>query len=205
MTEQAQELDIKTGDDSEKNKEGVVTQDVPQEASSAQESPLAETEVDNSAAAAVKMNLLERRCLGLLRMALGPRVEIVCQEGTLPGRPDFYIAKFRLVVFVDGIFWHPGKGQRMRRVALHFLAKDDEDKSHFWFKKAETNERRDRQVNRELRELGLKVVRLKEERLREDARDPLGYVSKALGLALSASVAAAVAARETKKPDSGVG
>lgn len=141
-----------------------------------------------AAAAQAKMNFLEQHCLRLLRLVLGDKPEIICQDKSLPGTPDFYIPKLKLVVMVDGSFWHGGRGERMRRVAIRFLADDNTKKASFWSDKALTNRERDKRVNKELRAMGLKVVRLKEEKLREDARDPLGYVSRAIHLCLLPSI-----------------
>lgn len=66
------------------------------------------------------------------------------------GSPDFVFRKYRLVVFVDGCFWHncPKHGTRpaMNR--------------SFWFKKLERNIARDRLVNLTLRKNGWLVLRV---------------------------------------------
>lgn len=75
---------------------------------------------------------------------------------TLPGRPDFVFRKLRLAVFVDGCFWHgcPAHGTRPRANA------------RFWRTKLERNRTRDREVGRELRRRGWRVVRIWEHELR---------------------------------------
>jgi DNA mismatch endonuclease, patch repair protein len=78
----------------------------------------------------------------------------------LPGHPDFVFRKARLVVFVDGDFWH-GNPRRFR------LPKSN---CGYWAKKISSNRGRDRKVNRELRRRGWIVARfwqssLKNERL----------------------------------------
>ncbi|MDB6063854.1 MAG: mismatch repair protein Vsr [Pedosphaera sp.] len=76
------------------------------------------------------------------------------------GRPDFTFPKEKLVVLVDGCFWHGcpkhstlPKGNRA-----------------FWRKKFERNRARDRLVTRTLRRLGWRVVRIWEHELRYPER-----------------------------------
>ncbi len=74
---------------------------------------------------------------------------------TLPGRPDFVLRAVRLAVFVDGCFWHgcPKHGTKPRTNAA------------FWRRKIATNKARDRRVNRELRGMGWRVLRIWEHEL----------------------------------------
>ena len=64
----------------------------------------------------------------------------------LYGKPDFLI-NGKIAAFVDSAFWH-GKGNVPKQ------------NRRYWLKKLERNRQRDTQVNRRLRELGYKVVRL---------------------------------------------
>ena len=135
----------------------------------------------------VRLNGLEKLCLGLLRSCVGEALDITMQVDTLPGTPDFVLGRgsLKVAVMVDGLFWHNKGGRRMERVALRFLAEGDERRAHFWKQKSSENESRDRRVNKELRELGYVVVRLKEARLsgvRYEAA--LAYVSRSLAHAL---------------------
>ena len=68
----------------------------------------------------------------------------------LLGKPDFVFRRERLVVFVDGCFWH-GCGKHGRQPTSN---------SEYWFAKLSRNRRRDKSVNRELRKGGWKVLRL---------------------------------------------
>ena len=74
----------------------------------------------------------------------------------LPGRPDFAFPKLRVAIFVDGCFWHgcPRHGTLPRTNA------------RFWREKIARNRERDREVNRELRHRGWRVVRIWEHELR---------------------------------------
>jgi DNA mismatch endonuclease (patch repair protein) len=78
----------------------------------------------------------------------------------LIGRPDFSFKKQRLVVFVDGCFWH-GCPRCFR------LPKQNRV---FWRDKIGGNRRRDRSVNGRLRRLGWKVIRIRECQLKHFGR-----------------------------------
>lgn len=69
----------------------------------------------------------------------------------LPGKPDIVFRKYRLVVFIDGEFWHGYKWEEKR----------DKIKSNrdFWIPKIERNMQRDRQINRQYSEIGWMVFR----------------------------------------------
>jgi DNA mismatch endonuclease (patch repair protein) len=75
------------------------------------------------------------------------------------GKPDFVFRKRRLVIFIDGDFWH-GNPKKKR------LPKSNCD---YWVKKIGSNKRRDRLVNRRLRKAGWTVLRLWESDLLHDA------------------------------------
>ena len=68
----------------------------------------------------------------------------------LPGRPDFVFRSQRVVVFVDGCFWHGCPK------CYHAPSSNVE----FWTGKVERNRRRDRKVARELRSAGWGVIRV---------------------------------------------
>jgi DNA mismatch endonuclease, patch repair protein len=70
----------------------------------------------------------------------------------LLGKPDIVFRRARLVVFVDGCFWH-GCPQCGRRTKSHRA---------FWRRKIDRNRRRDRVVTRGLQRAGWQVVRIPE-------------------------------------------
>jgi DNA mismatch endonuclease (patch repair protein) len=74
---------------------------------------------------------------------------------SLPGRPDFTFKAERLVVFVDGCFWH-GCPRCYKAPATN---------AAFWEEKLATNRRRDRRVSSALRARGWSVIRLWEHEL----------------------------------------
>jgi len=76
----------------------------------------------------------------------------------LPGRPDFVFTKHRVTVFIDGDFWH-GNPRRFR------LPKSNCD---YWQEKIMGNRKRDRQINKELKTLGWRVIRFWESSLGDE-------------------------------------
>lgn len=77
----------------------------------------------------------------------------------LPGKPDFVLNEQRLVVFVDGDFWH---GWRFP-IWQHRLG-------DFWREKIQRNRERDQRNFRRLRRAGWTVLRIWEHEVEEDAR-----------------------------------
>ena len=66
------------------------------------------------------------------------------------GKPDFTFRRERVVVFVDGCFWH-GCPKCYKRPGSN---------QEFWDTKIANNRKRDRRISRELRQEGWKVVRI---------------------------------------------
>jgi len=87
----------------------------------------------------------------------------------LVGKPDFTFRRERVVVFVDGCFWH-GCPKCYKRPSSN---------RKFWDTKVAANRKRDRLVNRELRGLGWHVVRVWQHQLGKSAR-VAGRVKRAL-------------------------
>jgi DNA mismatch endonuclease (patch repair protein) len=79
------------------------------------------------------------------------------------GQPDFVFPKERIAVFVDGCFWHGC------RRGCKPLPRDNE----FWKRKIEGNCRRDRIVNRKLRNRNWTVMRIWEHDLKGEAREAI--------------------------------
>ena len=73
----------------------------------------------------------------------------------IPGKPDFVFPKIKLVVFVDGCFWHG--------CSKH--GTQPKNNGAFWFKKLTSNRVRDRLVTRTLRQQGWHVLRIWEHEL----------------------------------------
>ena len=78
------------------------------------------------------------------------------RHASLLGKPDFTFPREKVVVFVDGCFWHG--------CPKHFKA--PVGNAEFWSVKIAANLKRDQAVNRQLRKQGWKVVRIWEHSLR---------------------------------------
>lgn len=75
----------------------------------------------------------------------------------LPGRPDFTFYPHKLVIFVDGDFWH-GNPKNYRQ---------PKSNTTYWSNKILQNRRRDSRVNRQLRLRGWTVIRIWESDLKK--------------------------------------
>ena len=78
----------------------------------------------------------------------------------LPGSPDIVIRKNKLVIFVDGEFWH-GFNWHIKKEKI----KTNRD---FWIPKIERNMQRDKQNNIDLEKMGFTVYRFWEHQIRKD-------------------------------------
>jgi DNA mismatch endonuclease (patch repair protein) len=78
----------------------------------------------------------------------------------IAGTPDFVFPSVRLVVFVDGCFWH-GCPQHGSIPSANRA---------FWKRKLQRNKERDRKVGKDLRRAGWQVVRIWQHELAKPAR-----------------------------------
>ena len=74
----------------------------------------------------------------------------------LIGRPDIVLSRKRILIFVDGCFWH-GCTECGKHLQLS---------SAFWVRKIASNQRRDVRVTSELRAAGWNVIRIPEHSIR---------------------------------------
>ena len=75
------------------------------------------------------------------------------------GKPDFYFPDVKLVLFVDGCFWH----------SCAFCARKlPSTRTEFWKNKIDTNRRRDNRKRRKLRAMGFHVMRVWEHDLKNE-------------------------------------
>ena len=70
---------------------------------------------------------------------------------TVYGCPDLTFKKFKIAIFVDSEFWH-GKEWKKNKKKI-------KSNRNFWFNKIETNIKRDKEVNIELKKQGWTVLR----------------------------------------------
>jgi DNA (cytosine-5)-methyltransferase 1 len=81
------------------------------------------------------------------------------QPKNIFGRPDFYFPNRKTAIFLDGCFWHGCKT----------CFKIPKTNRKFWKTKIESNMARDGAINKRLTALGIKVIRIKEHHLKENA------------------------------------
>jgi DNA mismatch endonuclease Vsr len=88
----------------------------------------------------------------------------------LPGKPDFLFEQVRLVLFVDGCYWHGcadcGHAPNVNRP--------------YWSAKIAGNQRRDQENARKLQEAGLRVLRIWEHELASSASAIVQRIKEAL-------------------------
>lgn len=80
-----------------------------------------------------------------------------------PGHPDVVLPKYKTVVFVNGCFWHRHEGCR--------YASTPATNREFWNHKFEGNVERDAREQKELQEMGWKVIVVWECELKKAVRE----------------------------------
>ena len=88
----------------------------------------------------------------------------------MPEKPDIILNKYKIVIFIDGEFWH----------GYHWEEKKKKLKANrgYWIPKIEKNILRDRQNNRKLKKAGWKVVRFWEHQINKDTEKCLQKIKK---------------------------
>ena len=86
------------------------------------------------------------------------------------GKPDFVFDQERLVVFVDGCFWHGCK------ICRNIPATNRK----FWEEKLDSNRRRDKAVTQKLRSDGWIVIRFWEHQIRRQPQECVQKIQSAL-------------------------
>lgn len=79
----------------------------------------------------------------------------------LPGKPDIVFIRKRLIVFIDGCFWH--------KCPECFTI--PQTRTEFWLDKLNKNVERDRKVNKKLTDDGWNVLRFWEHEVRENPEE----------------------------------
>ena len=74
----------------------------------------------------------------------------------IEGNPDFAFPKHKVAIFIDGCFWHGCKKCMVK----------PKSNAKFWEEKIKQNKRRDRDVNKKLKNNGWRVVRIWEHELK---------------------------------------
>jgi DNA mismatch endonuclease, patch repair protein len=115
------------------------------------------------------------KCEVLLKRALKRAgLQFRTNDRKLPGVPDFVFEAFRLIVFVDGDFWH-GRNLEARLSKLRAGCNPQ-----YWTQKILSNASRDRRVARRLRGLGWSVHRVWESDVLKDAERVTHRILKGL-------------------------
>lgn len=97
----------------------------------------------------------------LLRKALWSEgIRYRLNVAKLPGKPDIVINKFKLVIFVDGSFWH---GYKWDEKKLKIKSNKE-----YWLKKIERNIERDNENNIALQKAGYTVLRFWDHQVKND-------------------------------------
>ena len=78
---------------------------------------------------------------------------------TLPGKPDILLPKYKTVIFVNGCFWHHYYGCK-----LAYIPKTNIE---YWIDKFNTNIENDIKHEKELKQMGYKVITVWECELKE--------------------------------------
>jgi DNA mismatch endonuclease (patch repair protein) len=82
------------------------------------------------------------------------------QRRDLPGRPDIYLPKHKVAIFVHGCFWHGHEGCKRSKLP--------DTRAEFWSNKIAANRNRDADAVERLRAAGVAVVTLWECQLKDD-------------------------------------
>jgi len=96
-------------------------------------------------------------------------IKYVTYPEYLPGKPDIVFPDKRLIIFVDGDFWH----------GYRFPAWQGKVPP-FWRKKIGDTRLRDQRNFKKLRKLGWKVIRIWQHQIKKDKDAQVGRILKAL-------------------------
>jgi len=81
----------------------------------------------------------------------------------LPGHPDIVLRKYRTVIFVNGCFWHGHEGCKYFRLPRTNV--------EFWASKIERNQKRDKEEQVRLAEMGWHCITIWECQLKPSVRE----------------------------------
>lgn len=88
---------------------------------------------------------------------------------SLPGKPDIVINRYKVIIFVDGEFWH---GYNWKQKKKRIKANRD-----FWIPKIERNMQRDKSNTTKLQDMGFTVIRFWEHEIKKDL---IGCIARVL-------------------------
>lgn len=89
---------------------------------------------------------------------------------SLFGKPDFVFLKQKIAVFVDGCFWH---GHNCRNTT-------PSSNTEYWVRKINNNKKRDKLVNKHLKDIEWFVIRIWECELKKNPNKVIKQIKKRL-------------------------
>ncbi len=90
----------------------------------------------------------------------------------LPGKPDIVFIRKKVVVFIDGDFWHGYNWEEKKKKILN--------NKEYWVKKIEKNIERDKENTKKLSNMGYKVIRFWEHEIKTDINKCVNEIIKTL-------------------------
>lgn len=90
----------------------------------------------------------------------------------LPGKPDIVFIKKKVVVFIDGDFWHGYNWEEKKKKILN--------NKEYWVKKIEKNIERDKENTKKLSNMGYKVIRFWEHEIKTNINKCVNEIIKTL-------------------------
>jgi len=130
--------------------------------------------MDNLTPAQRKKNMQNIRSKGtkperiLMRELKKLKIYFATHSKNIIGKPDIVFRRKKIAVFVDSDFWH---GHKTRFV----MPKTNKD---YWEKKIANNKNRDRKVNKTLKSLGWRVIRLWEYDIKKNPHKCINKILK---------------------------
>ena len=89
----------------------------------------------------------------------------------IPGKPDIYVPKAKLAVYMHGCFWHR---------CPHCNPTTPKTNTEFWVSKFQTNMKRDKRVKRRLSRMGVSFLTIWECQLVKKGEACVGRITKAV-------------------------
>lgn len=109
--------------------------------------------------------------IALRRALRKEQIKFRCYNKKLPGKPDFELLKKKIVIFIDGEFWHGYNWKvKKKRIKAH---------REYWIPKIERTIKRDNKNNLQLRKLGWSVLRFWEQEIKKDLQKCIKRIEKA--------------------------
>jgi DNA mismatch endonuclease, patch repair protein len=95
----------------------------------------------------------------------------------LAGKPDLVFTKYKVVVFVDGAFWH---GHDWLKRKQRLLTNLEGERQRYWIEKIERNMARDQRYTEELSAAGWQVLRFWDKEVNKQPQACVAAVEAAL-------------------------